>query len=100
SAAADETAPSPAAYAGDGPYGVGQRSMRLPTGALVEVWYPTRPADVAGKPEGTYDVVEYLPAFLKGLLPAGATVTHPSGGVRRAPIAKRGFPLVVFSHGF
>ncbi|MBC2961145.1 alpha/beta hydrolase family protein [Nocardioides deserti] len=99
-ATADEAAPSPTAYAEDGPYGVGQRSMRLRSGALVEVWYPTRPADVAGRPEGTYDIVEYLPPNLLGLVPAGATVTHPSGGVRRAPIARRGFPLVVFSHGF
>ncbi|MCR6032399.1 hypothetical protein GGQ22_13245 [Nocardioides sp. zg-579] len=98
--AADEAAPGPTAYAGDGPYGVGQRSMRLPSGALVEVWYPTRPADVAGQPEGTYDVVDWLPPVLEGFLPDGAAVTHPSGGVRRAPIARRGFPLVVFSHGF
>lgn len=99
-APATDGAPGPTSYAENGPYGVGQRMMRLPSGAPVEVWYPTRPADVAGQPEGTYDIVDWLPPFLKGMLPAGATVTHPSGGVRRAPIAKRGFPLVVFSHGF
>ncbi|MDN4173777.1 dienelactone hydrolase family protein [Nocardioides sp. SOB77] len=99
-ATGEATVPGPTAYAEDGPYGVGQRTMRLPSGAPVEVWYPTRPADVAGEPAGTYDIVDWLPPVLQGLLPEGASVTHPSGGVRRAPIARRGFPLVVFSHGF
>jgi hypothetical protein len=57
--------------------------LTLPTDHLaVEVWYPATPASVAEQPEAAYDVTEWLPPVLKKLLPAGFTVTYPSGGVR------------------
>lgn len=90
----------PTSYAEAGPYAVGERTLTLGSGVKVEVWYPAEAADVAGLPEATYDIVEWLPDALKALLPEGASVTYPSGGVRGVPVAAGRFPLVVFSHGF
>ena len=92
--------PGPTSYAQRGPYAVGERTMKLPSGARVEVWYPARKAAVAGHPVDTYDVVDWLPDLLAQLVPDGASVSHPSGGVRGVPVARGRFPLVVFSHGF
>jgi predicted dienelactone hydrolase len=41
-----------------------------------------------------------LPPGLKKLVPAGYSVTYPSGGVTGAPVAPGRYPLVVFSHGY
>lgn len=87
----------PTSYSAAGPYAVGERTFKLPSGVPVEVWYPAEPSDVAGLPMATYDVADYLPPFLQQ---EGLSVTHPSGGVRGVPIARGTFPLVVFSHGF
>ncbi|HYF71809.1 MAG TPA: dienelactone hydrolase family protein [Nocardioides sp.] len=92
--------PGPTSYAVPGPYAVGERTLKLPSGARVEVWYPARHADVAGRPVDTYDVVDWLPDLLAALVPEGASVAYPSGGVRAVPVARGRFPLVVFSHGF
>ena len=73
----------------------------MPTdGAPVEVWYPATKESVAGKPEATYDVADWLPPGLKKLIPAGYSVTYPSGGVTGVPVAPGRYPLVVFSHGY
>lgn len=91
----------PTSFTGAGPLGVGETTLTLPTdGAPVEVWYPATKASVAGKPEATYDLVNWLPAALKKLIPAGFTVSYPSGGVRGVPVAPGRYPLVVFSHGY
>lgn len=90
----------PTTFTEPGPYAVGERTATLPSGIPVEVWYPARAADVVGKPGGRYDLVDWLPSFLKALLPPGASVTYPSGGVRGADVARGKFPLVVFSHGY
>lgn len=90
----------PTSYAEAGPYAVGERTIKLPSGVRVEVWYPADPAAVAGKPVATYDVADWLPPALKELLPEGTAVTYPSGGVRGVPVADGKFPLVVFSHGY
>ncbi|MGP0107308.1 MAG: alpha/beta hydrolase family protein [Acidimicrobiales bacterium] len=91
----------PTSFTGTGPLGVGETTLTLPTdGAPVEVWYPATKASVAGKPEATYDLANWLPAALKKLIPAGFTVTYPSGGVRGVPVAPGRYPLVVFSHGY
>jgi predicted dienelactone hydrolase len=84
-----------------GPFGVGETTLSLPTNAApVEVWYPATRASVAGRTEASYDVVDWLPPALKKLVPAGFTVTYPSGGVRAVAAAPGRFPLVVFSHGY
>ncbi len=84
-----------------GPLGVGETTLTLPTdGAPVEVWYPATKASVAGVPEAMYDVSQWLPPALKKLIPAGFSVTYPSGGVRDVAVAPGRYPLVVFSHGY
>ncbi len=84
-----------------GPLGVGETTLTLPTdGAPVEVWYPATKASVAGKPVGTYNVSDWLPPGLQKLIPAGFSVTYPSGGVRGVAVAPGRYPLVVFSHGY
>ncbi len=87
-------------FIGVAPFGVGETTLTLPTdGAPVEVWYPATKASVAHKPEASYNVAAWLPAPLKKLVPAGFSVTYPSGGVRGVPVAPGRYPLVVFSHG-
>lgn len=90
----------PTTYSEPGPYGVGETTLKLRNGSPVEVWYPARKADVAGKPMGEYDMVEWLPLGIQGLLPDGFELLYPSGGVRGVPVARGRFPVVVFSHGF
>jgi predicted dienelactone hydrolase len=92
---------SATSFATPGPLGVGETTLTLPTdGAPVEVWYPATKASVAGIPIANYDVSEWLPPALKKLIPAGFSVTYPSGGVRGVAVAPGRYPLVVFSHGY
>lgn len=91
----------PKSFTTPGPFGVGETTLKLPTdGAPVEVWYPATPASVSGKPVATYDVSSWLPPALQKLIPAGFSVTYPSGGVRGVAVAPGRYPLVVFSHGY
>ena len=76
-----------------GPLGVGETTLTLPTdGAPVEVWYPATKASVAGKPVATYNVATWLPASLQKLIPAGFSVTYPSGGVTGVAVAPAATP--------
>ena len=79
---------------------VRQRSRFRPTLRRSRCWYPATKQSVAGKPEGTYDVADWLPAALQKLIPAEYSVNYPSGGVRGVPAAPGRYPLVVFSHGY
>ena len=91
----------PTSFTELGPYSVGETTLRLKTNkAPVEVWYPTTRRSVAGRPQGAYDMVSWLPDYLKDRLPAGFALTYPSGGVRGVPVAPGRFPLLVFSHGY
>lgn len=91
----------PKSFTKTGPLGVGETTLTLPTdGAPVEVWYPATPGSVQGKTEATYDVATWLPPTLKKLIPAGFSVSYPSGGVAGVPVASGRYPLVVFSHGY
>jgi predicted dienelactone hydrolase len=91
----------PTSFTNPGPFGVGETTLTLPTdGAPVEVWYPATKAAVAGGTEATYDVSAWLPSSLQKLIPAGFSVTYPSGGVRDVAVAPGRYPLVVFSHGY
>lgn len=90
----------PTTFTVPGPYAVGERTAKLRSGIPVEIWYPARAADVAGRKVASYDLVDWLPPFLQALVPPGASVTYPSGGVRGVPVARGRFPLVVFSHGY
>jgi len=88
----------PTSFSGPGPYGVGERTLTLPSGSRVEVWYPARRVDVQGRWIARYNLVRWLPSFYE--VPDGFKVTYPSGGVRRVPVKQGEFPLVVFSHGY
>ena len=92
----------PRTFTAPGPFGVGETTLTLPTdSAPVEVWYPATKQSVAGKPEATYDVADWLPPGLQKLIPAGGySVTYPSGGVTGVPVAPGRYPLVAFSHGY
>jgi predicted dienelactone hydrolase len=91
----------PRSFTGPGPLAVGETTLSLPeNGAPVEVWYPATAAAVAGKPTATYNVATWLPASLRSLIPAGFSVTYPSGGVRGVAVAPGRYPLVLFSHGY
>jgi predicted dienelactone hydrolase len=91
----------PTSFTTPGPFAIGETTLTLPTdGAPVEVWYPATHAAVAGRTEANYDVSTWLPPALKKLIPAGFSVTFPSGGYRGVALAPGRFPLVVFSHGF
>lgn len=91
----------PRSFTAPGPFGVGETTLTLPTdSAPVEVWYPATKQSVAGKPVATYDIVNWLPASLQKLIPAGFSVSYPSGGVTGVPVAPGRYPLVVFSHGY
>jgi predicted dienelactone hydrolase len=91
----------PKTFTKRGPYAVGETTLKLPTNqAPVEVWYPARKKDARDLPKAQYDVVDWLPDFFKALVPAGESVTYPSGGVRGVDVAQGRFPLVVFSHGY
>ena len=91
----------PMSFTKPGPLGVGETTLTLPTdGAPVEVWYPATPGSVKGRPGAAYDVSTWLPPSLKKLIPAGYTVSYPSGGVAGVPMAPGRYPLVVFSHGY
>jgi predicted dienelactone hydrolase len=92
---------TPTSYTTPGPFAIGETTLTLPTdGAPVEVWYPATQASIAGKPEAIYDVSTWLPPALKKLIPAGFSVTFPSGGHLGVSVAPGRFPLVLFSHGF
>ena len=91
----------PTSFTAPGPLGVGETTLTLPTdGAPVEVWYPATKQSVAGKAWATYDIADWLPPGLKKLVPAGYSVSYPSGGVTGVPVAPGRYPLVVFSHGY
>ena len=67
----------------------------------MEVWYPATKASVAGTPEATYNVGDWLPPPLaEADLRPDSPSTYPSGGVLGVPVAPGRYPLVVFSHGY
>ncbi len=81
-----------------GPYPVGVTTRELPTGNLVEVWYPAGP-DAEGQTD-TYAVRDFTPEIMRELVPADLNDTVTVAAGRDASTAADGpFPLVVFSHG-
>jgi dienelactone hydrolase len=84
------------AYVAPGPHPVGVATLELPD-TSVEVWYPA----VAGT-EGTvaYDVRDFVPDAVRGILTGDAPATYEIDGARDAPIADGEFPAVLYSHGF
>lgn len=84
--------------AATGPSPVGVTTRELPTGNLVEIWYPAGP-DAEGATD-TYSLRDFTPAVIRDLVPAELDdrVTVDAG--RDASVAVDGpYPLVLFSHG-
>ncbi len=100
-ATAATTAAARPAYEAAGPYAAGVTSLKLSTGADVEVWYPTAKATVVGKSQDIFSISTLLPAALKSLVPADIDPKYPTGAYRDVPASADGpFPLVMFSHGY
>jgi dienelactone hydrolase len=85
------------AYVDPGPYPVGVRTLALDDGPEVEVWYPA----VEGT-TGTvsYDVRDFTPEAIRGILTGDVPATFEHDGARDADVAEGPFPVVLFSHGF
>jgi dienelactone hydrolase len=100
------TEPTPSAgvevtdFSERGPYPVGVTTLQLDKGPFVEVWYPAA-AGTTGT--DTYDVRDFTPELLRGLLTGDAPATFTIDAGRDASASKGadpGFPVVLFSHGF
>jgi dienelactone hydrolase len=99
--AAPTTVASRPAYEQSGPYAAGVTSLKLSTGADVEVWYPATPASVQGKTQDVFSISTLLPPALKSLVPADIDPKYPTGAYRDVPASSAGpFPVVLFSHGY
>ena len=91
------TTPAPLAFFEPGPHRVGVTTMTLPTGLVVEVWYPAAPGPAAIE---TYDMRDFVPAGIRDILTGDVPATFSYAAVRDAAVADGSHPVVVFSHGF
>jgi len=83
----------------DGPWEVGVTTRTLPTGNLVEIYYPSTDA-AAGRSED-YHVSNFLPVAMAALIPPDTPDNFTVNAARDAPGSTDGpFPVVLFSHGF
>ncbi|MEX1105048.1 MAG: hypothetical protein WEB78_02515 [Ilumatobacteraceae bacterium] len=86
------------AYTEPGPYPVGVTTLTLAKGNQVEVWYPAAADTVVG--DVTYDVRDFTPEAIRGILTADVPATYTFQGARDATGADGAFPVVLFSHGY
>jgi dienelactone hydrolase len=94
---AETASPAALAYAEPGPYPVGVTTMTLPTGLVVEVWYPAVEGSAAIE---TYDMRDFVPAAIRDVLTGDVQATFSYAAARDAAAADGTFPVVVFSHGY
>ena len=96
----DPSAATPAdAYIAAGPLPVGVATIELDRGPEVEIWYPaTAPAE-GDSPTDTYDVRDFTPEAIRGLLTGDAPATFTIDAERDASPASGRYPVVLFSHG-
>jgi len=92
----DDAAPTPDTYIEAGPFGVGVTTLKLDRGPEVEVWYPTNDA---GDATDTYDVRDFTPEAIRGLLTGDVDATFTIDAARDADVADGTYPVVLFSHG-
>ena len=85
------------AYSEAGPHPIGVTTLALPTGNLVEVWYPAVEGTTG---EVTYDVRDFTPPAIREILTADIPASYTFVGARDADAADGPFPVVLFSHGF
>jgi predicted dienelactone hydrolase len=79
-----------------GIYPVGVTTLTLPTGNLVEVWYP---AAEGATGSDAYDMRDYVPEAIRALLTTDVPATYTSPAVRDSAPADGRFPVVAYSHG-
>ncbi|MTA94048.1 MAG: hypothetical protein F2545_06755, partial [Actinobacteria bacterium] len=97
SSGGDPNAKTPAeAYITPGPYSVGITTLTLERGPEVEVWYPAAEKSDA---TDTYDIRDFTPEAIRGLLTGDAPATFTVDAARDAKGADKKFPVVLFSHG-
>lgn len=81
-----------------GPHPVGVTTRELPTGILVEIWYPAGP-DAEGMTHA-YSLRDFTPALMRDLVPPDLDDRVTIAAGRDATVASDGpYPLVLFSHG-
>lgn len=91
--------PTPDELAGAGPYEVGVTTRTLPTGNLVEIYYPS--TEVAAGRSEEYRIRDYVPALMAALIPPESLDSFTVEAARDAPASPgEPFPVVLFSHGF
>jgi dienelactone hydrolase len=97
SSGGDPNAETPAeAYITPGPYSVGITTMTMERGPEVEVWYPAAEKSDA---TDTYDIRDFTPEAIRGLLTGDAPATFTVDATRDAKGSDKKFPVVLFSHG-
>ena len=80
---------------------MGETTLTLPTdGAPGRGLVPGHQGERRREARGHVRRRHLAAAALKKLIPAGFSVTYPSGGVRGVAVAPGRYPLVVFSHGY
>lgn len=84
------------AYIAPGPFPVGITTLTLDKGPSVEVWYPAADSSDA---TDTYDIRDFTPEVIRGLLTGDAPATFTVKAARDAKGADKKFPVVLFSHG-
>ncbi|MEI8051586.1 MAG: hypothetical protein WCI12_09145 [Actinomycetes bacterium] len=89
----------PTSFVNRGPFGVGQTTLKLASGASVEVWYPASPDGYHGAVVKE-NVLDLVPTSILKLFPALHDLYYPTGGIRNVTVGDGKFPLVLFSHGF
>lgn len=85
-------------YLERGPHRVGVRTLTLERGPEVEVWYPATD-DTDPNATDTYDVRDFTPELVRGLLTGDAPATFTITASRDASPGSGSHPVVLFSHG-
>lgn len=88
------------AYSEAGPNSVGVTTLALPSGNLVEVWYPASPGSVGATDTVSYDMRDFTPPAVRDILTGDVSAVYSFPGARDVAAADGPFPVVLFSHGF
>ncbi|MDH4168608.1 MAG: hypothetical protein OEW42_03370 [Acidimicrobiia bacterium] len=88
----------PVSFQTAGPHEVGITTLALPTGNLVEVFYPAD--DTVDGQTDSYQVRSFLPEAIRALIPEETADRYEIEAARDGAASPEGpFPLVLFSHG-
>src|SRR4051812_3822661 len=79
-----------AAYAEPGPYAAGVTTTPGEGGRKADIWSPAPPASAVGHQPDTYPLEDFIPPFLRQLVPAGVDPTFTTTAYRDLPVADGG----------